>query len=201
MDQDSSFEANGINKLIASIDEVEAVYEHVAIITPYHLVSNELIPATKEEFTEKKIVMTSGNLLNLDAYLTVGDFNENLFIDYVDYEYCLRLRNHNFKIIQNNSVWLKHSLGDFSVRNFLGIKIGVSNHNYIRRYYKTRNSLYVGFRYLKFEKRFFLNVLLYTFLVDPFLIIFYEKGKLLKLQSVYKGCIDFLTGKYGQKKF
>ena len=36
--------------------------------------------------------MTSGNLLNLKIAEKIGDFEEKLFIDEVDHDYCYRIR-------------------------------------------------------------------------------------------------------------
>jgi len=52
--------------------------------------------------------MTSGNLLNLHAVKQIGGFSEDLFIDRVDQEYCLRLRMNNFRVIQVNFVVFDH---------------------------------------------------------------------------------------------
>jgi GT2 family glycosyltransferase len=43
--------------------------------------------------------MSSGNLLNLAAFKQVGAYNESFFIDYVDHEYCLRLKKKRFSIL------------------------------------------------------------------------------------------------------
>lgn len=200
MDQDSSFMADDLSKMIADIDAIEARYGKVGIITPYHVLAEGFTEALKEDFTVRKIAMTSGNLLNLKAYQVAGAFEEKLFMDLVDYEYCLRLRKNTYNIIQDNKVRLKHLLGNFRIHRFFGKKIGISNHNYQRRYYMTRNSLIVGARHYKTDKHFFYNTLL-NLILDPFLILFYEDNKLAKMKSIWKGIVHFLTGKSGKIRF
>ena len=201
MDQDSSFVEDDLRKMIADINVIEKQYGKVGIITPHHILAEGYTEDLGENFTRRRIAMTSGNLLNLQAYKDVGAFEEKLFMDFVDYEYCLRLRKHQYHIIQDNSVRLKHSLGNFQIYHLLGKNVGISNHNYQRRYYMTRNSLIVGTRHYKVDRKFFYNVLLNNLILDPFLILFYEDNKLAKLKSIWRGVIHFLKGKSGKMQF
>lgn len=199
MDQDSCFAKGDLQKMIDHIHLAQKKFANIGIITPLHIVSNEETDMTNEAFKKLNIVMTSGNLLNLAVYRQAGHFNESLFIDFVDYEYCIRLQQSGFTIIQDNAIRMKHSLGDFFVRHLLGFKFGVSNHNHIRRYYKTRNSLFVGFKYRKTQQKFFLLSLFYTLIYDPLIIVLYEENKIKKLKAIFYGIKDFLQKKYGQQ--
>lgn len=198
MDQDSSFNQDHLAQMKTHIPDIELEFQRVGIISPFHVLHENTIIKAAEPYTIKNIVMTSGNLLNLKAYVETGPFEEKLFMDYVDYEYCLRLRKNKYLIVQDNSTQLKHSLGDFKIKKIFWQNIGVSNHNSLRRYYMTRNSLYVGFKHLSNEKVFFLNVLKNIFFWDPFIIILFEKDRLAKLKSVYKGILHFILNKYGK---
>jgi rhamnosyltransferase len=141
--------------------------------------------------------MTSGNLLNLEATRAAGPFEEKLFIDCVDLEYCLRLRKEGFVIIQDNTVPLEHSLGDFRTWKFLGLKIGYSNHNPVRRYYITRNKIYVLRKYFRSDPVFSWLVIR-SMAGDVVRIVFFEKQKISKLRSMLFGCRDAVTGHYGK---
>lgn len=198
MDQDSSFIDDHLSTMIAHIPFVLSGFQNVGIISPFHVLHEHDAVKSTDPYTVRNITMTSGNLLNLSAYAEAGPFDEKLFMDFVDYEYCLRLRKNNYKIIQDNSVYLKHSLGDFKIKKIFSQNIGVSNHNSLRRYYMTRNSLYVAFKYFGVDKTFFLHMLKNIFFWDPFIILGYEKDKLAKLKSVYKGILHFLSHKYGK---
>ncbi len=198
MDQDSSFIDNQFSQMVARISGVVSQFKKIGIISPFHVLHEHDLPKKTEQYTVKNIAMTSGNLLNVDAYTRTGPFEEKLFMDYVDYEYCLRLRKNKFLIIQDNLVLLKHSLGDFAIKKIFRQKIGVSNHNSLRRYYMTRNSIYVGFKYFAVDKRFFFHMLKNIFFWDPFIIVTYEKDKLAKLKAVYKGILHFVFNKFGK---
>jgi len=196
MDQDSFFEGD-LQKFLADIGELETKYQNIGIISPCHQVFQQSKPVQHRRFTEISGTMTSGNLLNLNAYSKAGPFEEKLFIDYVDYEYCLRLRKCGFSIIQDNDIWIGHSLGEFRGRYFLGRMIGASNHNYIRRYYITRNSLFVIRKYFFFDIPFGLKVIK-NLINDVARIIFFEKDKLLKLKSMCKGAYHTLINRFGE---
>src|SRR5947207_11413758 len=51
-------------------------------------------------FREVKTLMTSGSLLRSSVFGVCGRFDQSLFMDCVDHEFCLRLRGHGFRVIQ-----------------------------------------------------------------------------------------------------
>jgi len=85
--------------------------------------------------------MTSGNLVRVDAALEVGGFDDSLFIDYVDHDLCLRLRAGGYRVLEATQAVLLHSLGHLQRRQFGFVRVSVTNHPALRRYYMTRNRL------------------------------------------------------------
>ncbi len=186
MDQDSRFEKNDLNKLIKNIDS------SMGIVSPLH-VKNEL------EIDQNKsiITMTSGNLLNLIIYEKIGPFEEKLFIDSVDTEYCLRLFKYGYKIKRVTDVILNHNLGELKTYTFFNKKFTSTNHNHIRRYYIMRNRLYIWKKYneilpsfIKSDKK--------QWIKEMKKIILFEKKKILKLFYTLKGYIDYKKNKFGK---
>lgn len=55
--------------------------------------------------------ITSGALVSLQAWRGVGGFDERLFVDWVDYEFCANLRSHGFRIVRVGSAALLHEMG------------------------------------------------------------------------------------------
>ncbi|WP_461489920.1 glycosyltransferase family 2 protein, partial [Pontibacter sp. HJ8] len=139
MDQDSKASDNMIERLL----EVCDIYgkEELGIIAPKYLQQTDTSATAGSGLEEVDIVITSGNLLNLNAFIKTGPFREDFFIDYVDHEYCLRLRLAGYKIIVNNSVLLYHELGNSQSHHLFGKSVIASHHNPLRRYYITRNRL------------------------------------------------------------
>ena len=209
MDQDSHFGKEGVSAMISCIHDVEDAYNVVGILSADHKVHEEaklkaytidekLPSGQTERFTELSVVMASGNLLNLQSYRSAGPFADKLFIDHVDHEYCLRLRKNKYRIIQVNSVILHHSLGSFKIRSLFGKKMKVSNHNYLRRYYITRNGLYVARHYFFVDRKLCFDILANILFFDMIKILFLEHGKLLKLKAVGKGMYHFMINRYGK---
>ncbi len=94
------------------------------------------------------MTMTSGSLLNLQAYTDCGAFDEDLFIDHVDHEYCLRLSSRGWEVWEIPSVILDHQLGRKREISIFGKRVLVIiSHNPLRDYYVVRNGLLVARRY------------------------------------------------------
>ena len=209
-DQDSKPTEEMVILLSSFITKIES--QNTGIISPYHelLYSNKV--AEMPEYEEKIEVMTSGNLLNLEVYKQVGPFMNDLFIDSVDHEYCLRLQKNGYKVIQFNTAILEHNLGDgtehFFIRplnlfkknkKLLSKKI-VNNHNYIRKYYIVRNRLYVSNEY-KHDFPNYREIMLKSIVGEFSNVIFYEKDKIRKLKSMIAGIFDYKRKKLGKKSF
>jgi rhamnosyltransferase len=192
MDQDSKFENNNFNRML---DLVKKYFnKEIAIFSPLHKFFNEQKINTKnEEIEERERIITSGNLLNLKIAQEIGNFEEKFFIDEVDHDYCYRIREKKYKIIVFNNIILNHKLGNIKKSKFFS---STTNHNYIRRYYITRNKLYMVKKYPFLKKRYIKEILR-----DTKKIILLEKDKIKKLKMIYLGIKDFknnITGKINQ---
>jgi rhamnosyltransferase len=195
MDQDSVVDSQMIQIFINYINSHNS--QPIGIVSPLHVDKNTVIntsmPAAQEELT----VMTSGNLLNLKAFSHIGDFEEKLFIDYVDHEYCLRLKKNGYKIIQVNNAILYHNLGNISSTKVGSREIYYSNHSALRRYYITRNRLYVLYLYKKDFPSFYKKELA-SIGKEMIKILFFEDAKLQKVRSILKGVIHYRQGRFGK---
>ncbi|MEJ0034094.1 MAG: glycosyltransferase [Bacteroidota bacterium] len=170
MDQDSVFEHGAL----AELKKVAfTAKDNIAIVSPFHLTAKAKRKSIAVE--EVRFTMTSGNLVRPG----LGFFEEKLFIDSVDNEYCLRLRKNGYKIIRVNQAVLNHHLGTLK-KNWLGFSTIV--HPASRRYYITRNMLYVMSKYPEFIL-FGLKELIKSFV----LILLVEDDKINKLKAMIKG--------------
>jgi rhamnosyltransferase len=143
--------------------------------------------------------ITSGNIVKTEIFEKVGLFDENLFIDYVNHEFCLRIRKHGYKIFSIQSVYLLHRLGDQKHGNFLGKNVTYTNHSSIRRYYITRNRIYVWTKYLSVEPKWVIKDFIGS-IKEVIKIILYETDKVLKIKMIVKGILDAITHNYGKLK-
>ena len=194
MDQDSKFEEGSFLKLINHKNSIG----QVGIYTPVHLNKDSTKKWMEKEWTIVKKTMTSGNLLNLEAFIQCGSFEEKLFIDYVDHEYNLRLQKNGFKIVRINHSFLLHNLGDINSYRLGFISMKTTNHNELRRYYITRNRFFVIFKYFSFAPKFFFKEIR-EFWKSSWRILLLEKNKIQKFKAIISGTWDWMTNQYGKR--
>lgn len=195
MDQDSRAHPAMLEHMIQYIHNNQV--DEISIVAPFHANIYHSNFPSKEAYTPVLTTMTSGNLLNLNVYNKIGGFLEELFIDYVDNEYCLRSHLHNYKIIQINQAILHHNLGDLKKHRLLWKDVYSTNHSPLRRYYIFRNrckiiSLYGTYfsKYNKYE--------ISRFFVDIIIVLLYEQHKQAKLKMMLRGYMDCKRGIVGK---
>ncbi|PAL14207.1 glycosyltransferase family 2 protein [Peribacillus simplex] len=149
-----------------------------------------------DNIEEVDMAITSGSFLNVENSMKIGGFLNELFIDYVDFEFCLRGRGLNLKIFKLNNVNLYHRLGDIKEKNFLKYKIIVTNHSPFRRYYLYRNKIFIYKRYFNKNRRWVMRNIFSSFKTF-FIIILYEDYKAENLKNIFRGIKD---GLYLQEK-
>ncbi len=195
MDQDSSATPGMIKKLLEFANGTTK--DDIGIISPLHALDQDEHLSNQHLFDDVKFVMTSGNLLNLKAYSTVGRFADKLFIDGVDYDYCLRLAQAGYKIYQVNNAVLHHKLGRFSTFKILYKTLTTSNHSPLRRYYNTRNRFYIWNTYGDFAEE-FVNQDKRNFRGELRNILFGETGRVAKFGMMIRGYLDYRKNKFGK---
>ena len=205
MDQDSSFKNGAFEKMITFLEELKrnkimqetlgTSIDNLAVLSALQRTGMN-IDDKLEGIDFPLVVMTSGNLINMDIYQKIGGFKDWLFIDAVDFEYCLNAKKHRYKVIQMNTVELNHNLGKIEKKKFLNKKTYITNHNAIRRYYITRNRHYLYDMYKKdFDEYCRLEVRMTK--KELIKILLFEKDKLNKIRHIYKGYRDYKKGKKG----
>lgn len=191
MDQDSIFTKENIEITINQIEKNPA--DNVAIYCP-NILFNE---SKKTEISKDSYVefcITSGSFVDIDKYLRLGGYDEKLFIDGIDRDYCIRVIEKKYKIKKISSSVMKQSLGSKD-KNLLG----VFEHSDIRNYYIFRNRLYVINKYPnKFE---YFNKFKYLYLSQLkqiLSIILFERHKKDKLLYIKRAKIDYKCDKFGR---
>jgi rhamnosyltransferase len=101
----------------------------------------------ESDYAHPHYVITSGSIIQMEALDDIGLMREELFIDFVDIEWCLRARKQGYEIVAINKVMIDHYLGDYAVY--------VMGHHYpihspLRMYYYFRNAIYL-YRLRKIE--------------------------------------------------
>ncbi len=182
MDQDSFFESTTIQNLLLGFknDKIAIVCPSLKDMNSHHFVT------VSEEYVEIFTAITSGCLCNVAILTSVGGFDSKMFIDYVDFELCLRLQKNGFKIIQSQQSVLCHHLGESKIHYFLGMPIICTNHSPLRRFYYARNKIYIYKKYFLVFPLFVLRDVL-SFGKTIVSILFFEKLKREKIKMITKG--------------
>jgi rhamnosyltransferase len=191
MDQDSKFEENGLKNLIKCLENLIQKNKMVGIVAPAHKKIEHI------DIQKELVVMTSGNIVNLLAYLEVNGFEEKLFIDAVDYDFCLKLKLAKYDVLQCNNSLLIHQLGESKLVKIFGRKITIFTHSPIRRYYMTRNALYLWRKYFM-NYPFFIIKKIIGFQRNLIEIVLFSEEKYKDIKMLLRGIQDFCRNKYGK---
>ena len=142
--------------------------------------------------------ITSGSLMPTWIFDNIGWFASEFFIDWVDIEYCFRIRAAGYIMAESEAI-LVHDPGDPAPASVLGLRFWPSHHSAIRRYYMSRNRIVVFRKYL-FSLPLFTLKLMYAALRDTAKCFLGEKQRPQKLRSFLVGTWDGLTGKMGVRQ-
>ena len=156
-----------------------------------------LSPCEASPYAEVLVVMTSGNMLKLSAFDTVGYFNEALFIDQIDNEFCLRCADNGHKILEVKDAILFHSVGTQTQYKLLWMRPVASHHNALRRYYIARNFIYIFKKYFFKHSVWFKQFTIKT-IKNLVIVIIFENDRRKKIVASLLGLVDGLLGRMGK---
>ena len=137
--------------------------------------------------------ITAGNLVRLKAWQKTGGFSEKLFIDGVDFDFCMKMGEAGFKILRTNNVCLLQEVGHGrKIPLPFHHQMSALNHSPQRLYYIARNYLYIGRRYhqrwhwaIEVAKR-------------MFIVACFEDTRREKLRAMFLGIRHYRQGKMGR---
>ena len=135
---------------------------------------------------ERKAVITSGSLLSIGAFQLIGPFRDELFIDHVDTEYCLRARSKGFKIAAVCAPLMEHTIGAPSLHRLPWKQTVTGNQPPIRRYYMARNTIVLLRTYIRKETIYVFS-LLWSLSKSILLMLLFESERVQKLRATAAG--------------
>lgn len=188
LDQDSKIDYECFKNLYANKD-----VDNVAIIAPrINDLNKREMEKISEEYQYVNRCITSGSLMNLRLCNNNEiRFDEKMFIDYVDFDYCKTLELCGYKIIKVRDAILQHEVGKRTKRKFLFWNVYPTNHSPIRVYYFARNIKYYLHKYkrnLSFKEYFHDSIHLWWKFLN---ILLYEDNKKEKLKMYRKGLKNY----------
>lgn len=154
-DQDSEPAPDMVARLLSACQDLMAAGHQVGAVGPKLIDSRtgrhvsflkpvegwrQRVVLTAHQVVEVDHLITSGCLVPMAVWQNAGGFLDALFIDYVDIEWCLRLRHAGWHFFGVGGATLSHAIGD-DVKHWCGRE--VAWHSPLRHYYMLRNGLYL----------------------------------------------------------
>jgi len=191
MDQDSYFPGSDFFDIFASTNK-----QDVAIFSPNPDSSLKINSENLKETDEVISVITSGNLLNLNIWNAIGGFEEKLFIDEVDNDYCLKAGFSGYKIVRFKNIQLFHTIGKTKEVPLLFKTHTIITHPPIRAYYIFRNNLYIFRTYKKKFPEYVRSrkIMLLKVLIK---ILLFSDKRVQNFKYICAGIWDYLNNSYG----
>ncbi|HSV35766.1 MAG TPA: glycosyltransferase family 2 protein [Ramlibacter sp.] len=204
-DQDSLLPAGAIQGLL------DMYYSH-----PKSLDIGAIVPAHRDRNTGRDYYMpkdilqdagdwrllrttiSSGALVPASIYRRVGVMDESLFIDFVDHDFFLRCRMQGLLVVEASRQVMEHSLGNAVEKKLSRVRLTLSNHSAMRRYYMTRNQLEVYVRYLRADPFWAVRGLFFLG-VSSALVLVFEANRIANFRAMLKGAAHFATRRFGAR--
>jgi rhamnosyltransferase len=195
-DQDTVYPNDYIFRIFNTV--LDKGLENIGALTPvfYDEVKKQyakiMLTKTKAVFPELGKIyevahsISSGTLVPIKVIQKVGLMKEELFIDFVDFEWCWRLEKKGLKIYCLSAVVIHHQLGD-SLKNIAGIK--VVSRKLFRFYYIIRNGYYlITAGYLNGRDYFLYQILMLKKIFETILLNNFSKESIRVVRkAIYNG--------------
>jgi rhamnosyltransferase len=198
-DQDSTVPPDFIDTMLRAYD-TSPRRDRIALLVPRYIDSRLGIPlsAIYAENGSLQVAMTSGSLIPISIFCEEGWFEESLFIDAVDFEYCLRLRSNGYSVEECPEAVLLHAPANFTEYRLKGFRLfSTPNYSAGRRYYRDRNTIWMLRKYWARYPSFLLSMLANS-LKDGLKILLAENDKRVKMYHMALGVRDGLLGRMGK---
>ncbi|MBD2083700.1 MULTISPECIES: glycosyltransferase family 2 protein [unclassified Coleofasciculus] len=144
--------------------------------------------------------ITSGSLISIAAAKTIPPPRSDLFIDGIDLDYGLRLKQAGYHNLIVPNAFMKHNFGEPLKIKFINKEIIIQKYSALRHYYICRNHTYLETNYAQGVYKFIsvlrrVKYLIYTIIK---IIVFDPKNKFFKMWGCLIGTFHGLIGKLGK---
>lgn len=204
LDQDSLFIGNTLYQLYSEMIQLREHFGNVAALGPLHApdrkgeiffphisiskagIPKKIIPKRNTKPAEVSSIISSGSLVPTEIFDKIGLMREDLFIDLIDTEWCLRATYKGYRIYSSTCAVLAHEIGQKTI-SFFGFCVPL--HTPDRRYYKAKNSV-ILFSIKHIPKLLAIRILLSCAVHHTYFIL--NEGQ--KLEYLQQGTRGFLDG-------
>lgn len=145
LDQDSRPDAMLARSLLAHARDWEEAGGKLGCIGPTTVEAKTLRRDTPAlvgpALVTEKAIITSGSIVSRAAFETIGPMWDELFIDYIDHEWCFRASAQGYAVFVARDVLMPHNLGDAAIR--IGSRTILGHRSPFRHYHLVRNAFWV----------------------------------------------------------
>jgi rhamnosyltransferase len=194
MDQDSVLPDGLVSRLVSLLDSDSKI--GIAAPTPWDDAHGEAYNFGTEGKTveDRPAVITSGMLVRR-AVVDACPFRADLFNDFVDVAFCVDARRSGFRVVQDFTLRLPHSMGNRQEHGVGPLTVRVTHYPPWRHYWIARN----GVQFAKdYERRRPQGVVaMAIFLARKFLsVACWGPKRGAQLTALSRGVLDGLSGRY-----
>lgn len=197
-DQDSRVPSDFIQGMVKSFHAAEQEFGQVGMLMPiWHDSASEPVVRESLGLTEVFQGISSGTVYRTRVFAELGEFAEEYFIDGVDTEFCLRCQTSGWRVIQNPSFSIAHSLGTKMSIQVFGLVFSIVVHSAFRKYFMARNRILNYRKYgLRNLRWFFADFSMFS--REIFHLLVYENQKSTKLWYTLIGIQDGILNRTGK---
>ncbi len=199
LDHDSVPEDGMIFKMLDAYERLGQEEKNAtAIVCPNFMLAKGIAyPDSAPRLIETSI--TSGQLVKMDLFEKIGGYEDKLFIECVDHEFCFHARKEGYKILLVPNAIIKQRIGNPSVKKIFGRTFTVPHYSPERYYYQLRNTIFIYKKYLKTELPWIIKNIRST-IYSLGKVVFYENAPFKKIKFAAWGIFDGMRGKFGEFK-
>ncbi len=137
-----------------------------------------------DDFVELPTFTNSGTLLPIRVFTVAGHFNESLFVDAIDFDYSLRLRDRSLRLFLSRKAKVVHRMGREVRQHVLGSEITVRFYPPARTYHIVKDTLTFGHQWARRFPRIVYGIVI-TMILGTI-------GALFLLPDRYRRCAQLL---------
>lgn len=191
MDDDSLAPSTLVSQLLKAREQSQ-VHSLIVSARTISVSGKDLSNRTSDFFNGRTIcteLTSSGTLIPLSVFDRVGDFDESLFIDCVDFEWGWRAIDAGITLALCDNVFIQHRLGE-------GVRLGFRIPSPVRHYYQYRNVFRMIFR-SKAPLRWRVEQSI-KLPIKILLIVLLADRRITRLRFAAWGIVDAFTGRSGK---
>lgn len=141
------------------------------------------------------LAITSGSLVRSDVVRRIGLPRSDFFMDFFDFEYCLRMRSHGFLIVVVTRCRFAHEIGNARNIRLPGFNRLWPDYAPWREYYLSRNMVYAAWHL--YPTRRTRGFVLTHLLRHAAGIVLFGRTRISSLRRMLQGAIDGRQGRLG----